>query len=127
MIELGSKAKMHLEEDPESILEEIQEKTVAQQTEFDRVWKEILRELEKQKINLINERKLNAAQQKFVLEYFNEEVRSNIVPLMIESIQGFPVLNDKSIYLACKLSKKDGTIPQKYALVSVPHANLSVF
>ena len=46
--------------------------------------------------------------------------RSNIVPLMIESIQAFPTLNDKSIYLACKLSKKDGSIPQRFALVSVP-------
>ncbi len=127
MIELGTKAKMHLEEDPQSILDEIQEKTVAQQTEFERVWKEILRDLQTQKINIINEKKLNAAQQKFVLEYFNEEVRSHIVPLMIESIQGFPVLNDKSIYLACKLSKKDGSIPQKYALVSIPSRQLSRF
>ncbi|MEO6668540.1 MAG: polyphosphate kinase 1 [Ferruginibacter sp.] len=127
MIELGSKAKMHLEQDPESILEEIQQKTVAQQTEFERVWEEILIELKKQKINFVNERKLNVAQQKFVLEYFNEEVRSHIVPLMIESIHGFPVLNDKSIYLACKLSKKDGSIPQKFALVSVPSRQLPRF
>ncbi len=127
MIELGTKAKMHLEEDPESILQEIQEKTVAQQIEFERVWEQILGELKKQKINIVNEKKLNVAQQKFVLEYFNEEVRSHIVPLMIESIHGFPVLNDKSIYLACKLSKKDGSIPQKYALVSIPSRQLSRF
>ncbi|MFT3907906.1 MAG: polyphosphate kinase 1 [Ferruginibacter sp.] len=127
MIELGNKAKMHLEEDPQSILDEIQEKTVAQQTEFERVWEEILVELKKQKINIVNEKKLNVAQQKFVLEYFNEEVRSHIVPLMIESIHGFPVLNDKSIYLACKLSKKDGSIPQKFALVSIPSRQLSRF
>ncbi len=72
-------------------------------------------------------RNSTAAQQKFVLEYFNEEVRSYIVPLMIESIQGFPVLNDKSIYLACKLSKKDQVIPQKFALVSVPARQLPRF
>ena len=127
MIELGNKAKMHLEEDPESILEEIQEKTVAQQTEFEHVWGNILGELKKQKINFVNEKRLNVAQQKFVLEYFNEEVRSHIVPLMIESIHGFPVLNDKSIYLACRLSKKDGSIPQKFALVSIPSRQLSRF
>jgi polyphosphate kinase len=127
MIELGSKAKMHLEEDPDSILNAIQEITVTQQEEFERVWKAILRCLEKEKIHIVNEKKLNVAQQKFVLEYFNEEVRSHIVPLMIESIHGFPVLNDKSIYLACKLSKKDGSIPQKYALVSIPSRQLSRF
>lgn len=127
MIELGNKAKMHLEVDPGSILEEIQEKVIIQQTEFERVWKEVLSELNKQKIFLLDDKKLTAAQQKLVLEYFNEEVRSYIVPLMIESIHGFPVLNDKSIYLACKLSKKDRSIPQKFALVSIPARQLSRF
>ncbi len=127
MIALGNKAKMHLELNPESILEEIQEKVLIQQNEFERVWKEIYRELKKQKIFLLDDKKLNATQQKFVLEYFNEEVRSYIVPLMIESIHGFPVLNDKSIYLACRLSKTDKAIPQKFALVSVPTRRLPRF
>ena len=127
MIELGAKAKMHLELNPESILEEIQDKVVIQQTEFERIWDEIFRELKKQKIFLVDDKKLNATQQKFVLEYFNEEVRSYIVPLMIESIQGFPVLNDKSIYLACRLLKNDRSIPQKFALVSVPTRRLPRF
>lgn len=127
MIELGSRSGMHLELDPESILEQIQEKVIIQQKEFDRVWKEILRELKKQRILLVNEKQLNRKQQSFILDYFNEEIRSNIVPLMIESIHGFPVLNDKSIYLACKLSKSDRSIPQKYALVSVPARRLSRF
>src|SRR6476659_9417743 len=122
MIEFRSKAKMnmHLETGPEQILDEINAKVTEQQNEFNRIWNEILRELKKEKIFLVNEKQLNREQQKFVLSYFHDEVRSNIVPLMIESIQGFPTLNDKSIYLACKLSKKDGSIPQKFALVSVP-------
>jgi polyphosphate kinase len=127
MIELGSKAKMHLEADPERILEEIQEKVVSQQATFERVWKEILGDLRKQHIYIVNEKRLNTTQQKFVLDYFNEEVRSYIVPLMIESLQAFPVLNDKSIYLACKLSKKDRSIPQRFALVSVPVRHLPRF
>lgn len=127
MIQLGSKAKMHLEADPERILEEIQEKVLKLQTDFDRIWNEILRDLKKEKIFLVDEKKLNVAQQKYVLQYFNEEVRSFIVPLMIESIHSFPVLNDKSIYLACTLAKKDKSIPQKFALVSVPVRSLSRF
>lgn len=127
MTELGDKAKMHLEVSPEVILEQIQEELVEQQKEFDRIWNEILRELKKQKILIITEKQLNKEQQKFVLTYFNEEVRSNIVPLMIESIQKFPVLNDKSIYLACKLSKQDKSILQRFALVSVPARRLSRF
>ncbi|MBK7433828.1 MAG: polyphosphate kinase 1 [Chitinophagaceae bacterium] len=127
MIELGNRSRMHLELDPGAIIEEIQDKVLEQQKEFERIWNEILRELRKQDIFLVNEKQLNREQQKFILNYFQEEIRSNIVPLMIESIHEFPVLNDKSIYLACKLSKKDRSIPQKYALVSVPARRLSRF
>ena len=127
MIDLGHKAKMHLEVDPQNILDEIQEKVLIQQREFERTWKEILRELKKEKITFVTDKKLTASQQKFVLDYFNEEVRSFIVPLMIESLHQFPVLNDKSIYLACKLSKQDRSIPQRFALVSVPTRHLSRF
>lgn len=127
MNEFGSKSKMHLEDHPELILEEIQEKAITLQKDFDTIWNDIQRELKKEKIFLVNEKKLTATQQKFILEYFNEEVRSYIVPLMIESIQNFPVLNDKSLYLACTLNKKDKSIPEKFALVSVPSRKLSRF
>lgn len=127
MIVVGSKGNMHLEASPGMILEEIQERVLEQQKEFDRIWNEILRELKKQKIYLINEKQLNRAQQHYITDYFNEELRSNIVPLMIESIQAFPTLSDKSIYLACKMSKKDKSIPQRFALVSVPARRLSRF
>ncbi|MDB5277243.1 MAG: ppk1 [Ferruginibacter sp.] len=127
MIEVGQAGNMHLEEAPQSILREIQEKVVQQQKEFDRVWNEILRELKKEKIFLINETQLNRVQKQFITDYFNDEIRSNIVPLMIESIQAFPTLSDKSIYLACKMSAKNNSIPQRYALVSVPARRLSRF
>jgi polyphosphate kinase len=124
MIAIGRKSNMHLEINPELILEEIQEKVLAQQKEFERIWNEILRELKKEKIFFHSEKNLNRAQQQFVLNYFNEEIRSNVVPLMMESISAFPILNDKSIYLACTLSKKDKSIAKKFALVSVPTRRL---
>jgi polyphosphate kinase len=127
MIDLGARAKMHLENSPAVILEKIQAKVIEQQKTFDRVWNDILRDLKKEKISLLTEKQLNREQQKFVLNYFNEEVRSNIVPLMIESIHGFPDLNDKSIYLACTLSKTDKSIPKRFALVSVPARRLPRF
>ena len=127
MIEFGAKAQVHLEAGPQIILDEINAKVTEQQDEFNRIWNEILRELKKQKIFLVTEKQLNREQQKFVLSWFHDEVRSNIVPLMIETMQAFPTLNDKSIYLACKLSKSDGSIPQKFALVSVPVSRLQRF
>jgi len=127
LVEVGNKKNMLIEVSPELILEDIQEKVIEQQREFESTWNDILRELKKQKIFLVTEKQLNKEQQRFVINYFNEEVRTNIVPLMIESIQSFPTLNDKSIYLACKLSKADRSVPQKFALVAVPSRRLSRF
>ncbi len=127
MIEVDTNSNMHLEISPEKILEDIQEKVILLQKEFDRIWNEILRELKKEKTFIINDRQLNREQQKFITNYFNDEIRSNIVPLMIESIQAFPTLSDKSIYLACKLSTSDKSIPQRFALVSVPARRLPRF
>jgi polyphosphate kinase len=120
MIEYGNKMNFHLEESPEQILDEITFKVTNQQNQFNRTWNIITEELNKQKIFILTDNQLNKEQQEYVLNYFNEYVRINIVPLMIENLQTFPTLSDKSIYLACKLSKKDGTAPQRYALVSVP-------
>jgi polyphosphate kinase len=127
MIAFGKKANMHQLQNPQSILEEIQDIVQVQQKEFERVWNEILRELKKENIFLVTEKKINRKQQTFVRNYFNDEVRSNIVPLMLETMPGAPVLNDKSIYLACTLSKPDKSIPKKFALVSVPARRLPRF
>jgi len=120
MIEVNNKANIHLETSPLKILEDINFKVTNQQNQFNRTWLSILDELKQQQIFILNDKELNEEQQKYVISYYNDFVRSNIVPLMIESIDEFPTLNDKSIYLACKLSKSDGSIPQRFALVSVP-------
>lgn len=42
MIELGNKASMHLEIQPERILEEIQQNVLNLQADFEQIWNEIL-------------------------------------------------------------------------------------
>jgi polyphosphate kinase len=120
MIQFGSKANIHLEHYPEAILEEINFKISSQLNQFNYTWEIIYNELQKQNIFLVNDRQLNSNQTEFVVNYFNDNVRSFIVPLMIENLRVFPTLQDKSIYLACKLSKADASIPSRYALVSIP-------
>lgn len=120
MIEFGRSARMHLEQNPARILEEIQRIVISQQLEFSRIWKEINAQLRKSGIFLHTEKQLNREQRQFVSTYFTEEVRSHIIPLMLESIQVFPNLRDKSIYLAVVLSRKDGSMKQKFALVEIP-------
>jgi polyphosphate kinase len=122
MAEIGGKKKldMHLEQSPDKILEEIQAIVLEQQSDFNRIWEGIFAELQKENIFLVNEKQLNKEQQRFIQRYFDEEVRSNIIPLMIESIPQFPYLRDKSIYLGVVLSRRDGSMRRKYALIEVP-------
>ena len=85
MLLLGKK-NMHLENDPQQILDDIQLVVLQQQSEFNRIWEDILLELKKEKINILDDKNLNPEQQAFVKKFFEEEVRSNVIPLLIESI-----------------------------------------
>ncbi len=121
MVEFGSKIKnMHLEEAPADILSEIQEIVLDQQAEFNRIWEQVRAELEETGIKILNETELNQNQQNYVKRYFEEEVRSNIIPLMIESVNQLPYMREKSIFLGVVLSKSDHSIKRKYAIIEVP-------
>ena len=120
MISFGRKARMHLEESPQKILDSIQHIVLEQQSEFNRIWQNIILELRKEKIFLVTEKNLNREQQKFVVDFFEEKVRPYVIPLMIESIEQFPYLREKSIYLAVVMSRKNSAYKRKYALIEVP-------
>jgi polyphosphate kinase len=120
MIQFGSKAKMHLEMEPESILEEIQMTVLHQQSEFNRIWENILLELREQRIFLITEKDLNPEQKDFVQQYYEEEVSANVIPLMIESIQELTFLRDKSIYLGVVMWKQESALKRMYSIIEVP-------
>ena len=53
------KLNMHMEDDPQAIIDQIQTIVLQQQNEFNRIWDGILKELKKEKIFLINEKQLN--------------------------------------------------------------------
>ena len=128
MAEFGNKIRnMHLEQDPAGILLDIQEIVLDQQAEFNRIWEQLKHELENEKIYLVNETALNPAQVGFVKQYFDEQIRSNIIPLMIEGITQLPYLREKSIYLAVVLSKRDHSLKRKYAIIEVPSKVLGRF
>ncbi len=122
-----SKINMHMEISPDKILNDIQSIVIEQGEEFDAIWRGIRDEMEKEKIFIDDETQLTETQQQFIQNYFEEEVRTNTIPLMIESIPQFPYLRDKSIYLAVVLSRKDGSMKRKYALIEVPSRVLGRF
>src|SRR6476620_655283 len=120
MVQFGSKAKMHVEVNPEKILEEIQVSVLDHQNEFHRIWEEILGQMKENGIHLVTEKELNKDQQEFVRNYYEEEVSANIIPLMIESIPELPFLRDKSIYLGVVMTMKESALKHLYSVIEVP-------
>ncbi len=93
---------------------------VEQQKEFSLIWNEIVAALAKQKIYFKTHKELDSIQQEYVAQYFDEEVESNVTPLMIQNIKTFPQLREKSLYLAVVIAKKKIKNSSKYALIEVP-------
>jgi polyphosphate kinase len=120
MVSFGEKNKMHMEKNPQEILDDIQMTVLNQQSEFNRIWEGITAELKNEKIFLVKENELNKEQQDFVKRYYEDEVSANIIPLMIEGIPNFPELRDRSIYLAVVMWKKESALKRKYALIEIP-------
>lgn len=103
--------------DPKRCLSEIQSTVIKLQAKFERVYQSIIDELENEKIFISNENELNAVQDAFVREYFEDRVRPYLVPIMLDYDSRFPQMKDKVIYLALRLSNEEKT---DFALVEVP-------
>lgn len=122
MAEFGDKAKskMHMEKNPQRILEQIQDIVLQQQNEFNRIWAQVQQELRKEKIFLVTEKQLTRDQKKYVETFFDEEVRQEVIPLMIESNPQTPYLRERSLYLAVAMTTKSNAYKKKYALIEIP-------
>ncbi|NDC42448.1 MAG: polyphosphate kinase 1, partial [Chitinophagia bacterium] len=120
MVKLGAAANVHLEANPEKILKKIQQTVIAQQQEFDQIFSNVIRELEKIQVYLKNDTQLSPDQKDYVKRYFDLKVRTQIIPLMIEDMHHAPPLKDKAIYLACKLGSISSPAVKRYALIEIP-------
>ncbi|MEI6946414.1 polyphosphate kinase 1 [Paraflavisolibacter sp. H34] len=107
-------------EDPQQVLNDLQVQVLQQQNEFNRIWDNILAELEAKGIFLVSPAQLNRQQQLFVKKFFDEEVRSNIIPLLPQTNPSFPYLREKSLYLGVVMSRHESAYDQKYAFIEVP-------
>lgn len=119
-LDVKIKSKMHLEKNPRQIIDQIQDIVLQQQNEFNRIWYQVQQELKKEKIFLVNEKQLSREQKKYVESYFDEQVRQDVIPLMIESNPQMPYLRERSLYLAVAMSNQKNAYKKKYALIEVP-------
>lgn len=121
------KAEGLMGEHPKRLLDKIQKIVIEQQNKFERIYQNIILDLENHNIFIINEKQLTTAQEHFVKEYFREKVMPSLFPIMLDNNTSFPYLKDKSGYLIIKLGRNGKAKKSKYALIEVPTDVLSRF
>jgi polyphosphate kinase len=122
----GNKSKSILGYDPKSTLKKIHEIVLEQNAKFEKIYANLIQDLARHNIHIINEKELNKEQSEFVRTYFIREVRTRLMPFMIEKDSKLPNLTDDGIYLAIHLMKND-TQKSRYALMEIPSQVLPRF
>ena len=125
MIDLKMDSKKVLGEKPKKLLLQVQGRVIELQAKSQQTYLDILQELEREKIYIVDETQLSPEQQEFVVSYFNDKVLSAISPIMFRNVDKFPYLEDRAIYLAAKLTRSNGE--HEYAIVDIPIAVLPRF
>ena len=116
---LGPKAKTMLGYNPSATLKKVQEIVLEQNVKFEKNYANLLKELGKYNIFIINEKELDEKQTAFVSEYFYKEVRSRLMPLILDKNSPMPNLTDAAIYFAICL-KNNKTGRKHYSLLEIP-------
>lgn len=106
--------------DPEKVLKQVQNRVMQQRDRFDRIYRQLLQELARQGVAIVDEKHLTAVQARFVAEYFHQVVRPKLFPVMLGRGVEFPELKDKLVYLAITLSRDGACISPDYALIELP-------
>jgi polyphosphate kinase len=125
--QFGSKSKNVLGYNPKATLKKIQEIVLVQNAKFEKINSALTQELDKHKIHFINEKQLNQEQSEFVKNFFLTEVRTRLMPYLIEKDAELPNLTDDAIYLAIILNKKKEPEKKRYALLEIPAGVLPRF
>ena len=108
------------------LLKQIQKKVKGLSARFDKIHRQITKELQRYNIFLLNYTQLNEAQTKWVQEYFRNHVLLHVAPILLDNkVQLIQRLNDSSVYLDVALYRPGRNT--KYAVVEIPTSTMSRF
>ncbi len=102
----------------QKLLKEITEIVIEQQSDSLRILSVIEKELEKENIFMVNETQVNKEQEIFIKDFFIQKVSPELVTIILNDLDEFPLLKDTSGYLAVRLALKDEGV--RYAVIEMP-------
>jgi polyphosphate kinase len=136
LLELKRKTQKKLNFNPVVLLKNIHAYVHEQQEQLGKIYrKQIIPELQKYHIYLIQDTDLDQGQERFARSYFKQEVSPFIRPTLLFKNKVTLFLRNKSIYLAIKLRVKKGKsknlsdlkVRTQYAIVEIPSEHLPRF
>lgn len=87
---------------------------------FDTVFDELMDEIPRQGIVLLNEKQLSKEQEVFAKDYFSNVISQRIVPLIVKKSAAIPFLEDENVYFAVKMERGNSTRNVRYAIIRIP-------
>lgn len=114
-------------EPPSKILQKINKIVIDQQDDFDKTWRDVQKEMAKQKVFIKDSKSLTQQQKEFVVKYFDEEIESNMIPILLHENVPLPYMRDKSLYIGIAMRRKEWQYETKYAMIEVPTKTNSRF
>lgn len=98
-----------------------------QQKKFSQIYNQLKKELGEHNIFIVDENDLDTEQGEFARNYFRENVRHNLFPIMLKSFKSSQDLADRSIYLAIRLGRTDLPDKDTYAIMEIPTLSVNRF
>jgi polyphosphate kinase len=114
-------------QNPSKILSRIHDIVLRQQHEFSKTWENIQVEMAAQKIFIKDSKNLTLSQKKFIKNYFDEDVESNVIPTLLYENSQMPYLRDKSLYLGVAMKKNSEKNSDNFAIIEIPSRALGRF
>ncbi|MGD8109723.1 polyphosphate kinase 1 [Vibrio sp. TRT 17S01] len=107
------------------LLSRMQSKALKLNERFDALYAELIREMARQRIFLVNEHQLSSNQEKWLKKYFRSQVLPYITPLLMsDDIDVLQFLKDEYAYIAVSLRQQEH---YQYALLEIPTDHLPRF
>ncbi|GHA46366.1 polyphosphate kinase [Photobacterium aphoticum] len=113
------------DESPKQLLSRIQSRVLKLNQDFDTLYNEILLEMARRHIFLVNEQQLNDNQKIWLRKHFRTQILPHITPILVtDDIDLLQFLKDEYSYLAIEMQQGEH---KRYALIEIPTDQLPRF
>ena len=108
--------------DPSLTLDRVLKVVAKQSKDFDQGYKEVLEALEENGVKVVTADEVPKSLRDYLLTYFHAKVKPHLMPVMIKGYTELDDLRDEVLYLAVRLSHKNGSGRRLHALVEIPES-----